>query len=252
MPISPIKFVPPLIAHRGASSIAPENTLAAFLLAKQQGATWVEFDVMLTADGEAVVIHDESLERTTNGIGDVDKIIYSQLAKLDAGSWFNPAFADERVPTLREVITFLKKHQLAANVEIKAIPGQEAAVVTKVLAEIKQYWSATMTPPLISSFSMPILQQVRQQQPEALIGMLIHEWFDGWEEIAEALNPVSMNMNEEIMTPTVATQFKNNNKLITCYTVNQPARAMELFAMGVDAVFTDRVPELLTAIQVSE
>jgi glycerophosphoryl diester phosphodiesterase len=246
--MSSIKFVPPLIAHRGASALAPENTLAAFLKAKQQGATWVEFDVMLTADGEVVVIHDESLERTTNGHGDVDKITYAQLAKLDAGSWFNAAFAGERVPTLVEVIEFLKIHQLAANVEIKAIPGQEEMVVTKVLESINRYWSKDMTPPLISSFAMPILHHVREQQPAALIGMLIHEWFDEWESVCQALNPVSVNLNEEIITPAAASRIKQADKLITCYTVNDPARARELFAMGVDAVFTDRFADMLKSL----
>jgi glycerophosphoryl diester phosphodiesterase len=247
--MSSIKFVPPLIAHRGASALAPENTLAAFLKAKQQGATWIEFDVMMTADEEVVVIHDETLERTTNGSGDVDKISYAQLATLDAGSWFNPAFAGERVPTFVEVIKFLQIHQMAANVEIKAIPGQEEMVVTKVLSYINQYWTKEMTPPLISSFAMPILHHVRQQQPAALIGMLLHEWFEDWSVICQELNPVSVNVNEDIMTPEAAARIKQANKLIACYTVNDPARAKELFAMGVDAVFTDKFADMLAAIR---
>jgi glycerophosphoryl diester phosphodiesterase len=247
LPISSIEFLPPFIAHRGASAVAPENTLAAFLQAKKQGAKWVEFDVMLTADGEAVVIHDETLDRTTNGSGDVDKITYAQLQKLDAGSWFKPEFAGEKVPTLRETIAFLKQHQLNANVEIKAVPGQEESVVVKVLADIRQYWSSDMPPPLISSFSTPILQHVRQQQPDALIGMLVHEWFEGWQSLRDALNPVAMDVNQEIITPAIAAEIKANGRLILCYTVNQPERARELFAMGVDAVFTDCFAAMLKA-----
>jgi glycerophosphoryl diester phosphodiesterase len=246
--MSSIRFDPPLIAHRGASAFAPENTLSALLRAKELGATWVEFDVMLTADGEAVVIHDETLDRTTNGRGAVDQTTYLALAQLDAGSWFKPEFAGERVPVCREVIAFLKEHQLSANVEIKGIAGQEEKTVIKVLAQMKECWTADMPAPLISSFSMPILQLVRKLRPEALLGMLIDEWFAGWGKMAEDLNPQVMNLNQVLMTPALGVLFKKQQKLITCYTVNEPARALELFAMGVDAVFTDNLVELLAAL----
>ena len=246
--MSSIKFDPPLIAHRGASALAPENTLAAFLTAKQQGAQWLEFDVMLTADGEVVVIHDETLERTTNGRGNVIDLSAHELTQLDAGSWFNPSFASSRISTLRDVIDFLRVEKLAANVEIKAAPGHEEKVVTRVLADIRQHWTAEMMPPLISSFSTPILQHVRHQAPDALIGMLIHEWFEDWEVLGAALNAVAMDVNEEIMTPGMAAKIKKMDKLILCYTVNSPVRARELFAMGVDAVFTDNFAEMLQAL----
>jgi glycerophosphoryl diester phosphodiesterase len=247
--MSSIKFDPPLIAHRGASAFAPENTLAAFLKAKEQGARWLEFDVMLTADGEAVVIHDETLERTTNGVGNVVDLTAGEMARLDAGSWFNAAFAGTRVPTFSEVIKFLRQERLAANVEIKSMPGHEEKIVTKVLADIRAHWTADMPPPLISSFSTPILQHIRHQDPDALIGMLIHEWFDNWDVLAAALRAVAMDVNEAIMTPAMAAKIKKMNKLILCYTVNQPTRARELFAMGVDAVFTDNFPEMLQALK---
>ena len=242
------KFNPPFIAHRGASALAPENTLAAFLLAKQHGAFWVEFDVMLSADGEAVVIHDESVARTTNGQGDVDKINYVQLAQLDAGSWFHPRFAAERIPTLQETIILLNQQQLAANIEIKAILGQEHIVVRKVLADIKEFWAPGKPSPMISSFSMPILQHVRQQQPDAMIGMLIHEWFVGWEDVCAVLQPHAINLNQAIITPAIAARIKQLNKSILCYTVNDIHRAQELFAMGVDAVFTDKFIDMAQAL----
>jgi glycerophosphoryl diester phosphodiesterase len=114
---------PPLIAHRGASAYAPENTLAAFIKAQQLGVRWVEFDVMLTRCGEVVVIHDETLERTTDGVGEVSHYPYSYLQTLDAGSWFGAQFKGEKIPTLKEVLVFLAQHSMCVNVEVKAQAG---------------------------------------------------------------------------------------------------------------------------------
>jgi glycerophosphoryl diester phosphodiesterase len=242
--MSSTNFMSPLIAHRGANVIAPENTLAAFLAAKELGAKWIEFDVMLAASGEAVVIHDETLDRTTNGTGNVCDHPYSYLKTLDAGSWFGLEFAGERIPTFKEVIVFLKQHQMAANIEIKAVEGQEEAVVKTILADIKECWTDEMALPLISSFSMPILQHVRQQAPKAMIGVLIHEWFAGWEDICKMLACTSVNLNQEIITAEKIQTIQAMNKLILSYTVNTIERAHELFTLGVNAVFTDEFERL--------
>jgi glycerophosphoryl diester phosphodiesterase len=245
---SSLKFSPPLIAHRGASNLAPENTLAAFRKAYELGAKWVEFDVMLSADGEAVVIHDETLDRTTSGHGEVAGFTYQDILKLDAGSWFGPAFVNEKIPTLKEVIEFLREHGMTANVEIKAVPGQEEQVVKKVLGDIKQYWGNEIPPPLISSFSMPILLQVREQDSRALIGVLIHEWFDGWQAVCEELNCSSVNLNLDIVSDSAIQVIKSLDKRLLVYTVNQPGLALKLFDEGVDAVFTDRFGELFACL----
>jgi glycerophosphoryl diester phosphodiesterase len=244
--MSSTNFMSPLIAHRGANAIAPENTLVAFLAAKELGAKWIEFDVMLAACGEAVVIHDETLDRTTNGTGNVCDHPYSYLKTLDAGSWFGLEFAGERIPTFKDVIAFLKQHQMAANVEIKAVEGQEEAVVKKVLADIKECWTDEMTLPLISSFSMPILQHVRKLAPKAMIGVLIHEWFAGWEDTCKTLECTSVNLNQEIITPEKIQMIQAMHKLILSYTVNTTERAQDLFLAGVNAVFTDEFEELNT------
>jgi glycerophosphoryl diester phosphodiesterase len=242
------KFVPPLIAHRGASKLAPENTLAAFQQAKDIGATWVEFDVMLTACGEAVLIHDETLERTTNGSGNVCDYSYSYLKELDAGSWYSSAYANERIPTLQAALLFLAALGLSVNIEIKAIGGQEELVVKKVLNDLKLYWPRTAPQPLISSFSMAILYHVRQQSSDALIGVLIHEWFAGWEKVCEELNCVSVNVNDAIIDVSDIHKIKAMHKMILVYTVNKPERAIQLFSEGVHAVFTDEFQVLLGAL----
>jgi glycerophosphoryl diester phosphodiesterase len=236
------RSTPLLIAHRGASNIAPENTLAAFRKAKEIGAEWVEFDVMLSSDGVAVVFHDDTLERTSNGSGELCELPFSYLSQLDAGSWFAPEFAGEKIPTFKDVIEVLKQTGLRANVEIKVpddlAPARELLLVETVLKEISDYWGA-MPAPLISSFSMPALQHVRKLDPHANIGVLIHAWFDGWETIAEELQAVSINLNDEIVTQDKAQHIQLLGKSIICYTVDDPRRAQELFALGVNGIFTN-------------
>jgi len=113
------KIDPPVIAHRGGSAYAPENTLSAFTKAAQLGMQWVEFDVMLAACGTPIVFHDDLLDRTTNATGEVGVHAYTYLQTLDAGAWFNSKFSGERIPTLAQVLQFLKDVKLCANVEIK-------------------------------------------------------------------------------------------------------------------------------------
>jgi glycerophosphoryl diester phosphodiesterase len=243
-----INFQVPVIAHRGASRYAPENTLSAFSKAKQLGAQWVEFDVMLSLDGESIVIHDETLERTTNGRGMVGDYSYPDLKRLDAGSWFDLQFSDEKIPTFKEVILCLQANQLAANVEIKPLPGQDEQTATKVLADIRDHWTVDMMPPLISSFSVLALRTVRQLSPDALIGLLVDEWFEGWEAICDELQCVSVHVNQQILNADNVYRIKSQNRFVLSYTVNDPNRAKTLFAFGVDAVFSDDLVVVLSAL----
>ena len=111
--------LPPVIGHRGAAGMAPENTLAALRRAHALGCRWVEFDVRLTRDGELILLHDDRLERTTNGCGIARALSLSAIRRFDAGSWFDPAFTEERVPTLAQAIAVLSELGLGANVELK-------------------------------------------------------------------------------------------------------------------------------------
>ena len=125
-PARALPELPRVIGHRGAAAVAPENTLASLRRAKELGAGWVEFDVKLTRDGAAVLIHDERLERTTDGRGEVARTTLAELRKLDAGAWFDPAFAGERVPTLGDALALCGELGLGINVEVKPCPGREA------------------------------------------------------------------------------------------------------------------------------
>src|SRR3990167_7450135 len=112
-------FLPPVIAHRGASAYAPENTLAAFRKAHDLGIQWIEFDVMLSADHVPIIFHDNLLDRTTNGRGEVGDFSFKALHELDAGAWFNPKFSGEHIPSLQDTVAFLRQTGMAANIEIK-------------------------------------------------------------------------------------------------------------------------------------
>src|SRR3990167_2926706 len=134
-----LNFTPRAIAHRGACAYAPENTIASFTKAAQLGMKWLEFDVMQSVDGEVIVFHDETLDRTTNGKGDVDRYPYSYLRTLDAGAWFNPAFSGERIPTLIQTLEFLENTNMNANVEIKAMGNRDEQLVLAVLKDMDAY-----------------------------------------------------------------------------------------------------------------
>jgi glycerophosphoryl diester phosphodiesterase len=241
-----LSFKPRLLAHRGASASAPENTLAAFKLAKEQGAQWLEFDVMLAACGEVVVFHDETLDRTTNGHGPLHEQPYSYLKTLDAGSWFHPRFAGERIPRLREVLEFLEAEQLSANIEIKALPGMEKETVTKVLAQLAQY--KKIPAPLFSSFSIRALKELRLQAPGSQLGYLMDEWQTHWEAGYQELHCFSLNLNQSLLNPTVVDRLKATGTPLLAYTVNEPQRAVELLSWGVDAIFTDCPDKILAAM----
>jgi hypothetical protein len=130
--------LPRVVGHRGAAASAPENTLAGLRRAHQLGVGWVEFDVKLSGDGVPILMHDAVLERTTDGKGAVADTAYADIRALDAGAWFGPEFAGERVPSFDEAIDLLLSHGLGANVEIKPCPGREretGAAVARRLAK---------------------------------------------------------------------------------------------------------------------
>ncbi len=241
-------FQPPIIAHRGASAFAPENTLVAFYKAKLMGVNWVEFDVMLTADDEVVVIHDEKLNRTTNGSGYVINHTLLDLQKLDAGSWFDPTFKGEKIPTLIEVIDLLNQLKLSANIEIKAQQGKEELTVKKVLSIILEQWKNNHSKPLISSFSLQILEYVRKYSSTSLLGFLMDEWDEEWKKICDRLNCTAVNVNYKILTLERVQSIKSTKRKLLAYTVNTAKLAKQLFSWGIDGIFSDCPEKILRSL----
>lgn len=234
-----LTFEPPVIAHRGVSSHAPENTMAAFTRVLMSGIQWVEFDVMLAACGTPVVIHDEMLMRTTGHGGSVGDYPFTYLHTLDAGAWFAPAFSGERIPAFVQVAEFLSATGLCANIEIKPLPGQEESTVRHALQVFRNYFPDNSPKILFSSFSLEVLRMIREQAPSCQLGLLMHEWLPNWRELAVNLNCVSVHVNQEILSEARAAEIKADNKILLSYTVNDVNRAEVLFDYGVDAVFSD-------------
>ncbi|HLB42171.1 MAG TPA: glycerophosphoryl diester phosphodiesterase [Gammaproteobacteria bacterium] len=242
-----LQFQPPVIAHRGGCAYAPENTMISFVKMAQLGIKWIECDVTQAACGELIIFHDQILDRTTNGKGDVDRYSYSYLQSLDAGSWFDPIFSGEKIPTLDAALEFLQTVNMHINIEIKALPEQEDYLTKRIAQKIMSRLGKETTNILFSSFSVAALYALRRHLPQCQLGLLLHEWQSDWKKIYDSLNCVSVHVDHKIMSAEIATQIKNENKILLCYTVNEPQRAIELYSWGVDAVFSD-IPDQIASL----
>ncbi|MCC5791580.1 MAG: glycerophosphodiester phosphodiesterase [Legionellaceae bacterium] len=234
----------PLIAHRGASAYAPENTIAAFDKAVVMGARMLEFDVMLSEDGEPFVIHDERLKRTSNGRGKVGEVSAEYLQSLDAGSWFSRQFKGEPIPHLKQVLQWLIFAGIQANIEIKPFPGTASQTAIAVMSCLNRFWPPNQTLPLISSFDWSVLQLCRRLAPETPLALLMHDWQQHWLAEAESLQVSSVHLNRKILTRERAQLIKSKGYQLAVYTVNRRRQAQKYFDWGVDAIFSD-YPDLL-------
>jgi glycerophosphoryl diester phosphodiesterase len=241
---------PRVIAHRGGGSLAPENTLAALRTGAQRGCTGVEFDVMLSRDSVPVLIHDEALERTTNGRGAVADAAWSELAALDAGSWFGAAFAGEPLPRYADAVRVCLELGLWANVEIKPAAGRERETGRIVASTSAALWRNAPVAPLLSSFSTAALE-VAAEEAGLRRGLLVEAIPENWEETAARLGCISLHCNFRHLGAQQARAVKSAGYALLCYTVNDPATAEELFRWGVDAVVTDRLDLILPGLRQS-
>ncbi len=239
--------IPRIIAHRGSPRAAPENTLASFRRAAADGAKWVEFDAALTVDNRVVIFHDDTLERTSDGAGLVCEAPFETLSALDAGSWFAPEFRGEPIPTLEETLETLTDLDLGFNLELKVDPGREVDLATYALPIADACWPAEAPTPLISSFSLQAVAAAKELLPKWPRGFIFNQRPDDWAEIAKTLDLTTLNGNHQHLTSDNVAEMCRAGYAVLAYTVNEPARAAELFAWGVKAVFTDIPGEMLKA-----
>jgi len=238
---------PKIIAHRGGGSLAPENTLAAFECGFNLGFRAVEFDVMLTKDLVPVVVHDEELGRTIAGKGLICDTLADDLFLLDAGSWYGPEFAKTRVPSYQQVLEFCTRHGIWMNVEIKPAKGFEE-VTGKIVAEVTRdfYLNTKLLLPLFSSFALDALGVAQSVAPHIPRGILFDQVPIDWRERVREFEAVSLHTNHKYLSAELTSDIKQAGIGLSCYTVNEPARAREIMAWGVDALFTDNL-ELIAA-----
>lgn len=235
---------PRIIAHRCGGALAPENTLAGLRLAARLGCGGVEFDAMLAADGVAVVIHDETLERTTSGQGRVAEIDSVRFVQLDAGSRHHPAFAVEPAPTLDQVLRLCAELGLWANVEIKPSAGQDVETGRVVARQA----AAASGKILLSSFSPEALDAAAAVATNLPRAMLFEAIPDDWRPRMAASGAMALHASARTLSQGVASAVRGAGFPLACYTVNQRDEAERLFAMGVCAIFTDR-PDLWSATE---
>ncbi len=238
---APAIRLPRVIAHRGAAAFAPENTRASLARAAALGARWVEFDVKLSRDGHLFLLHDDTLDRTTDGRGAAAAASWEQLAALDAGRWFGPAFAGERLPELHEVFALLDRLGLGANVEIKPCPGREAETGAAVAEATLRLWPARLPVPLLSSFSGEALDAARQAAPHLPRGLCFEGLPGDWAARMRRHGCASLHCDHVPLGAADVAVIKRAGVPLAVYTVNDPARARQLLAWGVDGLFTDRL-----------
>jgi glycerophosphoryl diester phosphodiesterase len=230
---------PAIFAHRGASAYAPENTMAAFKLAQDQGADAIELDAKLTADGHVVVMHDDTVDRTTDGAGSVKSLTRADLLSLDAGSKFPPLFKSEKVPTLEQVFEALGR-KIFINVHLTNLSTPTDDLVDKVVVLVKKYNLEESV--LLSSFNLIALIQARKLLPEVALGLLTYA---GLAETAIRSRLVrfgpllALHASYKDFTSYLVQISHQASSRIHVYTVNQPGEIKQLIKARVDGIFTD-------------
>ncbi|MBU2649087.1 glycerophosphodiester phosphodiesterase [bacterium] len=232
---------PVLIAHRGDKTRYPENTLAAFEAAVNAGAEMIELDISLSRDRSMVVIHDDTLERTTNGKGPVNERTLSELKKLDAGSWFDKQFAAERIPTLREVLEMVDRRALV-NIEIKKSAFEASApddAIEKQLVVLLQEMELTDSV-LISSFETRFLERIAALDSALALAAISTETADdSTVKSLQELGIYSWHGWYGILTTEIVKQLHDAGFRVFSFTINERVVFKDLMNMEVDGFFTD-------------
>lgn len=240
-----------VIAHRGFSSVAPENTMAAFQAAAELGVAF-ELDVTLTADGEVVVIHDDTLGRTTNGRGAVGDVSLAEIKELDAGSWFGAEYAGEKIPTLREVLERFGG-VVPIDIEIKDRKPHEP-LADAVVAEIERL--GLVNEVFVTAFNPYMLVRTREKNPELRRGMLTGTFKDENLSLPEKFVLRRLLLQRKVKPRYIAIEDVRVNRrnvrrwqrrgyAVLVWTVNDEAEMQRMIGLGVDGIITDYPDRLL-------
>jgi glycerophosphoryl diester phosphodiesterase len=240
---------PRWVAHRGAGKLAPENTLAAFRLGAQHGYRMFECDAKLSSDGVPFLMHDATLDRTTNArelFGPAPSNVggdhpWSELAKLDAGGWHSRAYAGEPLPTLENLARFCIANRHDLNIEIKPTPGTERATGEVVARHASRLWNNAPTPPLLTSFRPEALEGAMATAASLPRGLLLDTLWDGWFDVARKLGCSAIVCNHALWDAALVKRVHGAGWKCLSYTVNDEWAAQRLWALGTDAIITDRV-----------
>lgn len=228
-----------IIAHRGASGYAPENTIAAFNKAVELKADYIELDIQMAKDGTLVVIHDRSVDRTTNGTGDVKNLTYEELKKLDAGSWYNEKFRGERIPTLDEVIT-MYKGSIGMLIEVK-----HPEFYPEIIEQLGKFfikYNLEDQKVIVQSFDFELLKKFHNLFPEIPLGLLVKYRVKGvsdveiqkWSKVVQYVNP-----NKALVTKRLVKRIHSFDIKVMPYTARDKKTINRLIRANVDGIVTD-------------
>jgi glycerophosphoryl diester phosphodiesterase len=233
-----------VIGHRGASGLAPENTLAAFRLAGELGAGFIEADLRATRDGAIVALHDPSVDRTTSGHGALARFALDELRELDAGSWFAPQFAGERIPTLGEILDWSSRARLGLFLEIKAEPA--GTFLETLLAGLDR--AARRESAVVISSDPETLRGLRRLEPRATTGLLFDAALPDAVGAAAKAGATTLLPRHDLVDAEVVERAHRAGLAVAAWTANAAAEMRRLAALGVDGVMTDRPDRLIAAL----
>lgn len=227
-----------IIAHRGLSSLAPENTLAALALAAEQGVEWVEIDAIALGDGNIVMWHDNSVDRCSDGTGGMSEHNAQSIAELDCGSWFDKDFKQQRMANIEQAISLIQTLGMGLNLEIKLYENGPLTVVEPVLKALQANWQ-DWDKLIISSFDRSALDYCKVHAPQIQLGMLWDKIPVNWLSELQQVNAVSCHCNYKHLNALQAGVIKAQGYDLYCYTANDPSTVSDHWLWGVDAIITD-------------
>lgn len=241
-----------LVGHRGAMGHAPENTMASYDLARSMGAEFVECDVHLSADKEVIVMHDERVERTTDGAGLIKNLKLSQIKKLDAGSWYSKKFKGEKVPSLRELLNWIKhktslnKYQMGAAIEIKNEPVRYLDIAERLTDVILETGMGSRV--IVISFDHGVVKQLKILNPKIATGILYRDPMEDPFKRALSIKADALFPRRHLVTKELVQTAHKNGLAVATWTVNDPEEMKNLISCKVDAIATnypDRLNKIL-------
>jgi glycerophosphoryl diester phosphodiesterase len=231
---------PAFIAHRGGGGLAPENTLAALRTGMAHGFRMAEYDVKLSRDGVPFLLHDDSIDRTSDGRGLASELDWKDLAQHDFGAWHSRDFAGEPAPTLLSVARYTQACNMHSNIEIKPSAGCDHDTGIAVARAVARLWAAATLRPLLSSFSEAALEAARAAAPDLPRALLIEGPVPSdWRARQTGLGCIGLNIDTLHADRAVVRDILDQGATLSVWTVNDPERARELLSWGCQAVFTD-------------
>lgn len=226
-----------IIAHRGASGYAPENTLVCFKKAIEMNADGIELDVHLSKDNKVIVCHDETINRTTNGYGYIKDLTLKEIKKYDAGSWFNKKFKGVKIPTLNEVLKLIKNKDILLNIELKNNIVNYNGLENKVIQLLNSYNINSNV--IISSFNHNSLIKVKEIDSSIKVGIIFNKKIKNLNSYAKKFNAYSIHPNYRIVDDNMIKTCRYNNLFLIPYTVNNKRLIRKFVLKNIDALITN-------------